>query len=90
MSKKTASRNHFKQRMNERFGIKLTTSQCKDIVNLIQKGKTRFVEQQSLRVSIHEIKINEMLIHVVYDKIRKTPVTALPPKGLKGFNNDNN
>lgn len=42
MSKKSASRGHFKQRMNERFGIKLTTSQCKDIVNLIQKGKTRF------------------------------------------------
>jgi hypothetical protein len=90
MSKKSASRGHFKRRMNERFGIVLTTAQCKDIVDLIQNGKTKCIKQQSLRTTIHEVKINGILIHVVYDKIRKTPVTALPPKGLKGLNNDNN
>jgi len=83
MSKKTSERMHFKRRMQERFGITLTTSQCKDIVDIIKKGTTKIVRRESLRVFVYEMKIQDKLVHVVYDKVRKTPVSALLPEWTK-------
>jgi hypothetical protein len=83
MNKKTSERMHFKKRMRQRFGIELTTSQCKDIADFIKRGKAKFIRRESLRVVIHEMEIQGKLVHVVYDKERQTPVSALLPEWNK-------
>ena len=77
---KQRKRLHFKSRMKTRFGIILSSKECKDIVTFIQSGQSDCVKIQSNRVSIHAIKINDKLVHVVYDKNKKVVVTALLPE----------
>lgn len=77
---KQRKRLHFQSRMKTRFGINLSSKECKDIVDFIQAGKSDCVKIQSNRVSIHAMNINDKLVHVVYDKKRKVVVTALLPE----------
>lgn len=75
--KKLSQRFHFKRRMSSRFGEDITDDDIDKIVAQIQSGQTEVVERQSLRVVIHKIKFKGQVIHIPYDKHRKTPITAL-------------
>jgi hypothetical protein len=49
-----------------------------EIVESIQKGKATLIEKQSNRVRLYVVEVRSTEIKVVYDKIRKQVITALP------------
>ena len=69
-TKKKAQKSHFSQRCFERFGKNFNQQQ---LLNLLHNGKLEFVERQSNRISLW--KKDDAVF--VYDKSRKTFVTAL-------------
>ena len=77
MSKAKAQRNHAKKRSVERFGAAIGDTGLAKIVAQIQNGQAKFVERQSLRISVWEIDYHGQRCNVVYDKQRKTIVTFL-------------
>ncbi len=60
--------------------MSLNRHQIREIVIKIKTGKTEMIKKESNRVSIHKVMYNDAEIHVVYDKIRGTVVTALTPE----------
>jgi hypothetical protein len=73
-----AERIHAKRRALERYNLGLNREQLNELTQMIQQGKSRFLEKQSLRVSIHELQAFDRTLYVVYDKNRKTIITFLP------------
>ena len=76
-SKKKAQKSHLARRMNTRFGIHLTDELLKSMLTRIQNGKAHFVEKQSNRVSLFKLEVQGEMLVLVYDKERKSIVTAM-------------
>jgi hypothetical protein len=72
---------HARQRFALRFGIEWTPELRKQLVWMIQTGRSTFLEKQSNARSLHRVTVGDQEIVVVYDKIRATVVTALYPEG---------
>ena len=70
MTKTKAERSHFRQRCIERLGMSYDQQQ---LLNLLHGGKMDFLQKQSNRTTVWK-KDNAVF---VYDKSRKTFVTAL-------------
>tara|TARA_R110000824_G_scaffold277546_3_gene465764 strand:- start:954 stop:1238 length:285 start_codon:yes stop_codon:yes gene_type:complete len=88
MSKKTKQTKHFMWRLRQRYGIKINRKEIQDYVGLIQANRgiqVVHLETQSCRVSVKIMAIKGKVLPVVYDKKRKTLVTALPQAWLKRF-----
>ncbi len=80
-SKAKAQRKHAKRRASERYNLSINRHDQHEMVRMIQVGpgpNVRFVEKQSLRVSLWEIFFKDQWCKVVYDCQRKTIVTFLP------------
>lgn len=83
---------HAKRRLLERYGITLRVREIRGLAERIRTRKkapeeTRptFVVRQSLRLTVWALQHNGTPLVVVYDKLRNTIVTALPPgTGLPG------
>jgi len=71
---------HTARRLSERFDICMGKQLYGHFVRLIQEGSAEFVRKQSNRVTIWRTVHEEHGIILVYDKIRKTIVTAMPDK----------
>jgi len=67
---------HFKKRMIERHNLVLNKEQINEICNLITTGRSIFVRKQSNRIVIHDVIYDNKTMRIVYDKIRKVPVTV--------------
>lgn len=91
-TKADAQKNHARRRFNERYGIKLTQNVWDQILFQISSGSAVLIEKQSLRVKVYDVTINlskndvlgtvqpgKVRVRIVYDKLRSTIVTALPP-----------
>lgn len=81
MSKATQQRSHFKRRVFERYSLTINDGEYDFLVSRIRKNdKTvvKFLTKQSNRVSVHLLMYKDHEIVVVYDKERKSLVTALP------------
>lgn len=80
--KEAAQIAHFKKRCKERYAINVNRSLYKDMVSLIGSNRAVFIEKQSNRVTVFWLYLEKEYegtrIKVVYDKIRKTLITALP------------
>lgn len=74
---------HFGKRLQQRYGIKADRNLNRAIVSKIIRCESTFVSRQSNRISIHDVWIRKQMIRVVYDSLRKIPVTALPPELIK-------
>jgi hypothetical protein len=68
---------HFKKRLWQRYGICLDKEEILAIIDNIQNGRAIFVEKQSNRTSSWIVKIEQKNITIIYDRLRKTLVTAL-------------
>jgi len=79
-TKKHAQRVHAVRRAAERYGLSMNHRKLRILVDDIQKGRGEFVRRQSHRVSIWRIDVEGHSVRVVYDKLRKTIVTFLPPE----------
>lgn len=70
---------HARKRARERHGVELGADSLRKIVDVIQSSRSRLVERQSLRVSVHDVDLDGATYRVVYDRNRKQVVTFLPP-----------
>jgi hypothetical protein len=78
MSKDRSQAIHARRRSLERYGIDLSSRKQILIVGKIQRGESEMVERQSLRISVHEVELEDEKLRVVYDKNRQSIVTVLP------------
>jgi hypothetical protein len=69
---------HFINRMEERFGIGVSVGKCQGIIKRIQDGRSKFIKKLSNRVSVFLFDIKGDEMHVLYDKKRKSLITAMP------------
>ena len=72
---------HAKNRAKERFGIDMNADVHREIVDIIQKNKAKFVQRQSNRVTIWDVDYRYYKLRVVYDKNRGQVVTFLNRDG---------
>lgn len=78
VTKLKAIKLHAKKRFNQRTNITFSKKVNKDLVRLIQNGKTECIEITSNTRTIHIVDYNGETLKIVYDKLRKTIVTVLP------------
>lgn len=83
-SKAVSQREHFHRRVSGRFGLELDGEDRRRIIEDIQRGRAKFVDRQSLRVTRWLITREGVEFIVVYDSRRKELVTALPPSWVAG------
>lgn len=50
-----------------------------ELIKQIQSGQAKHVVTQTNRISVFDVKYLDLKVRVVYDKNRKTLVTALEP-----------
>lgn len=79
-SKKSSERSHARRRALERYGIDMGPHTRKRIISAIQNGTSRLVEKQSLRVTVHDVDLDDegTTVRVCYDRSRKEIITFLP------------
>lgn len=68
---------HFKKRLYERYNITLNRQDINNIISLIQHNQATFLGRYSNRLSLFDITYNDLNFRALYDKERKTLVTAL-------------
>jgi hypothetical protein len=84
MSKKYWERNHFKERVKERFGIEINHELRSKIVSSILdhmeigEVKTTFIVKLTNRRSVYLIEINKLNFTAIYDKDRHELITCMP------------
>lgn len=78
-SKTKAQAIHARKRARERLGLELGDDTHRRIVGVIQSSRSRVVERQSHRVTVHDVDLDGATYRVVYDRHRKQVVTFLPP-----------
>lgn len=82
MRKSKAQKTHFRNRVNERFGLNLRQEEIVMAIHASCHGKVhngikaRFIRKRTNRITLWEIEMNGLTMTVVYDKIRKNLVTA--------------
>lgn len=76
-AKAKAQKAHAKRRAFERLGIDLSKEEYRGIVAQIRNGRAKFLERQSLRVSLWAVDVVGAQAVAVYDKQRKTVATLL-------------
>lgn len=55
---------------------------------MIHNGTAKFVEKQSNRVTVFDVEIRGIEARVVYDKERKSIITAVTPDSLNDYKDD--
>jgi len=81
--KKLSQNRHFKKRLFERFEINIEQKDIEKIKYQIESGQSAIIKRQSNRIVLHGVKINDTYIIIVYDKLRKQPVTVIPKEDEK-------
>jgi hypothetical protein len=78
MTKTQSSKIHFKKRFKERFGIEINRNDIRELVSNIKEGSNVIKSDiLSLRVTAYTMIFKRKRCVILYDKIRKVPVTAL-------------
>lgn len=78
MTKTQASKIHFKNRFKERFGVQINRNDIRELVSDIKEGANIIKSDRlSLRVTAHTMIFKRKRCVILYDKVRKVPVTAL-------------
>lgn len=80
--KKIKQRIHTKQRLEERYDLKLNRHDLKTLVSKIQRGDAKFLRRQSNRVTHWMVNYLGKKILLVYDKKRQSIITALTKNGV--------
>lgn len=76
--KERSQRAHFLRRFAQRIGYVPGDNTCDEIVRQIRAGESVHLYDQSLRVKIKGIRVNDEPVVVVYDRMRGSLVTVLP------------
>lgn len=81
MSKRDSQKSHFRRRVYERYGLTINEGEYNFLVSCIKSNKkdvVQFLMRQSNRITVHLLTYKDIQVVGVYDKIRKSLVTALP------------
>jgi hypothetical protein len=81
MGKRDSQRSHFRRRVYERYSLSINEGEYDFLVSKVRKNDKEivtFLMKQSNRITVHVIHYKDTDIVAVYDKLRKTLVTALP------------
>lgn len=82
-TKTKGERIHSTKRFLERFNINLTLEKRERIIRKIQnrhiEKEAILIEKQTNRISLYDVIVENQVVRIVYDKIRKEIVTALHP-----------
>lgn len=73
---------HFKERMRERFNIRLTKKQQKTLVNQIKSGSPRITKvgqdaHGMANLGFYHVRFGDQYMKVLYDSDRETLVTVI-------------
>jgi len=79
VNKKRALRVHAKRRAKVRYGLTINKFKRRQIIYLIQGGKSKLLKKHSQRVSEWETVFEGKKLRLLYDKKRKEIITFLPP-----------
>ena len=72
---------HFRARVFERFGVRVSTEQINAYVDQIERGDATFIERRDDQITRWQITLPDGTdATVVYDSKRKKLVTALYPR----------
>ena len=83
LKSKRHHKDHIKQRFKERFGIDLTNSKWKAIVNRIKNGNANFLKNSHSGRKVYGVHVDGTYVHVVYDPTVDGIVTTLDMHGEK-------
>jgi hypothetical protein len=75
---------HAQKRARQRFGLYFSEHQLDQLAQDIQTQKLKFLERQSLRITVWLACIEEMEIVLVYDSKRQVVTTLIPYEWWKG------
>lgn len=77
-NKAKCQKKHFLRKVVERTGQVLTKGDYFKVILSIEKGTVPLVREQSNRVALFSFPLGGKDRTIVYDRIRKTPVTVIP------------
>lgn len=77
--KRVAQQRHAQRRLIERFGIELGTADLTRLADRIAAGDATYVEPGRNGCAIYELEHDGHLLRLVYDRRRRTIVTAKYP-----------
>lgn len=82
VTKKSCQKQHFKDRLLERYNLVANKSDYMDLCVMIKNNHPDVIHllRQSNRVSVKWVLFKGKRVVVVYDSLRGTLVTALPPE----------
>ena len=66
-----------KIRALQRYRVELSDDDIDHMVSSIERGRSRMLERQSSRISVHTLDVKGVEMAVVYDNRRHIPVTVL-------------
>src|SRR5271167_2789991 len=79
---------HAKRRAAERYDLDLNKDARREIVHMIQTNRAEFVSKQSNNRSLWKVSFQDKSLNVVYDKLRSTLCTVLPPEAREFHRED--
>ena len=88
-SKKEDQTRHAIQRADLRYGIRLNEHDIRQIVLLIEDRKSKPIQKQTNRVTVHKVNYKDCDFILVYDKLRKSIATFLPADSEKNVGKPN-
>lgn len=74
---------HAKRRAWERFGWNLSDAELRGLANRVRRREASFVEKQSNRVSLFDLRYRGKTCRVAYDKSRQSILTFLNVEGTQ-------
>lgn len=83
-NKRKAQIYHTIKRARQRFGIKLTSKNVKDMGKRIRLGKSEPIRSANNNRTFHKLDFKGKEMAVLYDKKRKVPITVMPYKWIDG------
>lgn len=73
---------HAGLRAAQRYGIYFGEEEHQEAVRQIKRQEAKFVERQSIRVTVWIVEIEDVKMKVCYDSQRKAVITCLPPESM--------
>ena len=75
---------HSQKRAWERFGMRLSDDDYRELCRAVQGGQARFILAQSRRISLHEVQFGGQRMVAVWDKARSRICSFLRPDQVLG------
>ncbi|CAH0348160.1 hypothetical protein [Aquabacterium sp. CECT 9606] len=76
-----AERSHTKRRLAERYGLHVSSDDIFQMAKAIAHGQGTLIAHQNRRVDHWQLVYQGQPLRLVFDRLRRSIITALPPHG---------